>query len=277
MVENVLAVLDGGPGDAIVQETTVKLAHAIEGRVTVLGLTDPNKMTTREAAPAGAMHYKQMADQRRYKELKAQIGREAERLAKACEDFGAKSRIVMSETDPVAALQDRWDDHDLLVLGREKRGQGTRMLSRKQLMKVLRDCPQPILVASSAESANPESVAIAYDGSQEAKQALRHFLQLGFAIGRRVEIVCVNEEQVKAQDLAAEAAALARSYGVDARTFAVGAQRQPLTVLANRLVALRPGSMVLPSVQDRGWRDLLFGSLTGRLLRGSGATLYFHR
>jgi len=277
MVENVLAVLDGGPGDAIVQETTVKLAHAIEGRVTVLGMTDPSKAISREAAPAGAMHYKRQADQRRYKELKATINSEAERLAKACEDFGAKSRIVMTEADPVAALADRWDAHDLIVLGRDKRGQGTRLLSRKQLMKVLRECPQPILVTSAAESANPESVAIAYDGTESAKLALRHFLQLGFAIGRRVEIVCVNEVQALAQDLAKEASALARSYGVEAQTYAVGAQRQPLTVLANRLVALRPGSMVLPSVEDRGWRDLLFGSLTGRLLRGSGATLYIHR
>lgn len=277
MVENVLAVLDGGPGDGIVQETTLKIVHAVEGSVTVLGLSDPDAIDSRQSAPVGAMHYKRKADERRYQELKQSIREQMARLASACEDFGAKSHSVLAESDASSAMAEHWSGKDLIILGRSKRGQGTRFLSRKQLMRVVKDSPCPVIVTSAAEAANPEAVAIAYDGTEEAKQALRHFMSLGLAKERRVEVVCIGHDRETAQSMASTAAALCRTYGVDIETYVVGADRHLLSVLANRLLALRPGSMVLPSVRERGWREIVFGSLTGRLLRNSGATLYLHR
>ncbi len=277
MAQNILVVLDGAQSDDIVSNTTLELAKTGNASVTVLGVTDPDRSIRREAVPAGAMHYKMQADQRRYAALKAQIGAFAEHLATQCRELGATAKAIMAEGDGMATLKAHWNECTLLMMGRQKRGEGTRLLSRRGLIRLLRDCPCPVLVSSAAQRNNPETVAIAYDGSEQGRDALKNFLDLGLGTQFQLEVVSVQSEIDRARQLAKEAAVLCDQYKVQYRTFALETDRQPLSVLANRLLALRPGLMVLASAGAHTWRELFFGSLPARLLRGSNATLYLHR
>ncbi len=276
MVHHVLAVLDGSPGDAIVHQTTAALVSHCGAKVDVLGLSDPDQATSREAVPAGALHYKQEADARRYRDLKDEIATRVELLAARVREAGGEATAATAEGQAMTELSRRWNGHDLLSLGREKRGQGTRLLSRRGLIRLLRDCPRPVLINSAAQLDNGESIAIAYDGSAEAKTAVRQFLKLGLSNGRRLEVVCVRPDADDARRLADEAERLCADAKVSYEIHQLAADRHPLTVLANKLVALQPALMVAASRGAASWREFVFGSLPARLIRGSGATLYMH-
>lgn len=277
MVQSVLAILDGGAGDAIVHETAVTLASHGKAAVSVLGITDPKSMIRREPVPVGAIAMKQQADERRYRSLRTDISESADRLSAVCASLGAATSAEMAEGDPMRSLNERWSDHDLLLLGREQRGEGTKLFPRRSLLRLLRECPKPVMVGCAARSSNPETVAIAYDGSVRARRALDDFVNLGLARGRRLEVVCVATDAARGRNLVDEAAATCANAGTQYQVYLITAEKHGLWALANRLVALKPGAMVLPSAEGVSWREMIFGSLTARLIRASGATLFLHR
>lgn len=275
MVRNILAVLDGGPGDSSAHATAVRLARHGAETVRVMGLCDPRRRHRRELVPLGAWHYKMQADHRRYERLRSLVQARAERLAEACAVAGAETAITLGEGDPRTVLTRAWHTPDLIILGRERRGAGTASFSPKALIHLLHDSPRPVLVSCEAQSASPGTVAIGYDGSPKAELALRNFLRLGLATGRRLEVVCVDRDPGRVQLLAKEAAAVCDRYEVSYQTYSVPCRRQPLTVLANWLLALRPGTMVLSPEGAHGWRRFLFETPPlRRLMRGSAANLY---
>jgi len=277
MVRNILAVLDGGPGDASAHATAMRLARHGAGSLRILGISDRNRCIKREMVPIGALHAKQLADARRYKALRALVRKRADALADACAGCGVAAGITLADEAARTALSRHWDEPDLIILGRERRHDGTESFSPKALIRLLHDSPRPILVSCEAETDPFGTVAIAYDGSLPAEQALESFLRLGLATGRRLDVVCVNSDAGRVRNLARAAAALCNRYNVSYQTYSVVCARQSLAVLRGWLKALMPGTMVLTWTKRRARWNSLFG--TGpirRLLRASTANLYVY-
>lgn len=277
MVRSILTVLDGGPGDSSAHATAVRLVQHGTARVRVLGLSDRRRSTRHEAVPLGAMHHKQTADRRRHAGLQATIRARAATLADACGRLGAACSITLAEGDPRETLARHWCEADLVLLGRERRGEGTASFPPQSLLQLLHDCPRPVLVSCEAGKETPGTVAIAYDGSRPAEQTLETYLRLGLAAGRHLEVVCLHRDPAVLKNLVRKATDLCARYNVSYQTYSVRCVRHPRAVLSNLLLALKPSTLVLSADEGDAWRHFPFGAEpVRRLMRGTAANLFVH-
>ena len=276
MLKRVLVVLQGSDGDRVVERMVAALAGKGSVQVEGLAILDEGALCSHSVVPMGALHFKRAADERRIGEARARLTKNSEAFVEACRQLGIDASVREANGSARRVLARQWHDYDLVMLGREKAGTGTALFPARQLMKLLRDCPRPIVVATDTPAHDGESVAIAYDGSPQADRSLHLFLLLGLADGRRLEVVTIHRDRETAGAIADQAVRLCEAHGHPALAYPVATGSQRLPVLMAQLDRLRPGFVVAGGAGSGLWRRLAYGSPTTRLIKRSQSTVFLH-
>ena len=276
MLKRVLVVLQGSDGDRVLKRMVAALAGKGKVQVEGLAILDEGALCRRSAVPMGALHYKRAADERRISAAHERLTSNAKDFVEACRRLGIEASVHEVRGSARRILAKQWHDYDLVMLGREKEGTGTALFPARHLMKLLRDCPRPIVVATDTPAHDGESVAIAYDGSPQADRSLHLFLLLGLADGRRLEVVTIHRDRESAAAVADQAVRLCAAHGHPALAYPVATGSQRLPVLMAQLDRLKPGFVVAGGAGSGLWRRLAYGSPTTRLIKRSQSTVFLH-
>jgi nucleotide-binding universal stress UspA family protein len=220
-----------------------------------------------------------------YEDLRSDAATELDRIV--TESGVTARRVVTGDLSPARALHHMAEEEaaDLLVVGSTHRGQIGRVLVGGVTAGVLHHAPCPVAVAPlgyAEHPATPATIAVGFDGGEEAKDALRLAGALAKACGAQVNVLSVVATPVLATSPATfepewldqvrhdgrehvdEAIRTLEQRGVTASgDVAVGGSA------AEELVELSH-DVDLIVVGSRGWgpvRRLLLGSTSDRLVR----------
>ena len=220
-----------------------------------------------------------------YEDLRDDASAELDRIV--TESGVTARRVVTGDMSPARALHHLAEDEsaDLLVVGSTHRGQIGHVLVGGVTAGVLHHAPCPVAVAPlgyAEHAAQPATIAVGFDGGEEARHALRLAGALAKACGAQLRILSVVATPVLATSPATfepEWIEQARADGHDRVDDALGILSE-LGVQASGDVAVGGSAaeelaelshdVDLVVVGSRGWgpvRRLLLGSTSDRLVR----------
>lgn len=274
MLSSILVGIGAGDACRAAQAVAFDLVARREARLCGIGIIDLDRLVSHEPAPIGGLHLKAQAEQAR---TMAAAGRwEAERRRFLAEAEGARiaADMIMASGDAEQELTKAAQIHDLIILGHDAAGdEDDGLLTQADLAGLLHRNPRPVLVCPP--TARPISkILIAYDGSQAAARALQLFVLLGLASLGPVEVLSIATAEDEAERANAAARHYLGSHGIAAQSQIVMTTRHPAEVIAECDPAF--DLVVMGAYGHRGWREMLFGSSTGRLLQIAPTALFIH-
>jgi nucleotide-binding universal stress UspA family protein len=119
-------------------------------------------------------------------------------------------------------------------------------------------------------------VLVAYDGSLPAARAVQAFQATGLGEGCDVHVLCVDPDFTQAARDADRAAEFLRFHDCKAVAHPLASQETPAKVILEEVRKLDPRLLVLGAYGTRGWREFLFGSVTGSVLKASPVPLFLY-
>src|SRR5919198_1010747 len=127
-------------------------------------------------------------------DLRADAGADLDRIV--TESGATARRMIVGDMSPARALQQVAEEEtaDLLVVGSTHRGQIGRVLVGGVTAGVLHHAPCPVAVAPlgyAEHAAQPATIAVGFDGGEEARHALRLAGALAKACGAQLRILSV--------------------------------------------------------------------------------------
>lgn len=276
MLKSVLVAIDGTESASSGVVLARRLAQRHGAKLTGLAVVDVPFITAPEATPIGGGYYKAHKDADLVKQADEQARTMLAVFDADCRRASVASTAIEREGDPYAHLLGLVDIHDLVVIGRDTSfhsvasGEITATVNR-----LLKENPRPIIVTPAATSDSDVTV-VAYDGSLPSMRALQMLALLGVAVSGQTHIVTVRDDEREASAIAQRAQAYLQLYGIAAEAHPIGAARHAADVLIERARGLDAGLLAMGAFGHRGWRELLLGSATSRLLDMATTALFVH-
>ncbi|WP_185020618.1 universal stress protein [Histidinibacterium lentulum] len=167
--------------------------------------------------------------------------------------------------DIVEAIGEIEADAGLIVIG--KRGEAADFAKAhlgSNLERIVRAAHRPVFVASRAFKP-VETVLVAYDGGRSAMKAVDHIARSRLFAGLAVTVVTVGAETEQTKKGLADAEALLKAAGIEARTRIVSGQ--PETELGKMVDDEGFGMVVMGAYGHSRIRSLVIGSTTTEMVR----------
>jgi nucleotide-binding universal stress UspA family protein len=237
-------------------------------------LDRPHAADTHEAVPIGGDAFKARRDTHRLRRTEAEADAAIADLAAAAATAGQRFEVLRLDDAPEPALLRAGALHDLIVIGRDSTlGQEDTDDGLAPVIEaLLRGGARPLLVvppdAAPFVDGGAAAVLVAYDGSLPAMRAIQGFALLRLAEGAPVRVICVDDDPAEGRRLVAEAAGFLRRHGMAATEAAIQGGRPAERLLAEA-AALPARVLVMGAFGTAGWRGLLLGAATRRLLRAA--------
>ena len=118
-------------------------------------------------------------------------------------EFGAKVSVVQSIGVPYREIASQADPEDLIVIGKVGRKPVKGILIGSNSEKVARHAKSPVLMVPQEEREIKKAL-VAYDGSENAKLALRICGSFKEVFGYSVKVIYVEEEEERAKEVKEE-------------------------------------------------------------------------
>ncbi len=117
--------------------------------------------------------------------------------------MGAKVSVVQTTGVPYREIASQADPEDLIVLGRHGKKPIRGVLIGSNAEKTVRHARCPVFLVPEGER-NLQKALVAYDGSENAKLALRMCKSFRDVFGYRIDVLFVEEEEGQALDVKPE-------------------------------------------------------------------------
>jgi nucleotide-binding universal stress UspA family protein len=276
MIRSVLLGVDSTPGSIAAQAVAFDLTQRLDLRLTGIDVLDSGRIVTREPVPIGALGFKAQGEAERLKHAVLRWDRERTRILAEAVASGLTCHVIMATGDTAVLIAQAAPSSDLLVLGRDASfGVADESDLPTFLGTLLRKTPRPICLVP-AHGTPPRHMLIAYDGSVPAARALQMFALLGLAKLGDVSVASVSAEQGRADATANGAIDYLAMHGIAARPHAISSDADPADVLADIARDQGADMIVMGAYGHRGWREMLLGSCTTRLLQRCPVSLLVH-
>ncbi len=118
-------------------------------------------------------------------------------------EFGVRVSVVQSTGVPYREIASQADPEDLIVIGKVGRKPVRGILIGSNSEKVVRHAKSPVVMVPQEEREIKKAL-VAYDGSGNAKLALRICRSLKGVFGYSVKVIHVEEEEGRAKEIAEE-------------------------------------------------------------------------
>ncbi len=276
MIRSLLVGLDDTPGGRAAQRLACGIARHATAALTGLSVLDSQGIFAPSAVPLGGMAFQEHAQRQRLQDAESHRERARQHFLVTAEAAGLSASIATGNGDPVEDILAAAAAHDLVVLGRDCAFGGLPPDGVAEVVqRVLRDNPRPVVVTPEGAEGITR-IMVAYDGSLAAARALQMFVLLGLPAMAPVHVASVGGDRGAAQAIAAHAAAYLSLHGIEPLLHPIGSDAHPAEALMEAQSGLGADLMVMGAYGHRGWRDLLLGSATTRLLEGSRISMLIH-
>ncbi|WP_457637110.1 universal stress protein [Oceanithermus sp.] len=264
MIKRVLLATDGSEPALAAEKLAAWLAYKTEAVLEVLYVRDIRLIRMPELMDWGAISIPvPVYHEEIEKVLSARAEAALERVRKEAERDGVRVEAVVKTGVPYQVIAEEARTADLVVVGRAGEASGHEATGLGSTVeRVVRTSPTPVVVAA-LEQHQPERLLLAYDGSEPAARALHIAADLAVALDLPAAVLTVNDDAVKAEALAAEAASYLEDHGVRAEVETAGGEPDERI-----LETQTPNDLLAMGAFGKGLiRNLLLGSTAELVLR----------
>jgi len=275
-MRSLLVALDETPAALGAAQFAVALAARHGATATGAGVLDIDYLTAPEPRGIGTEHFKIQADLARLKRAHERNERLGAEFQKCLTSENVAGEFLVLEGDPEAELCEAAKTHDLVVIGRDSDFHGSPggRLTRT-VERLLKDSCRPLIVTPDSVKRSSR-IVVAYDGSAPSARALQLFTLLGLGDRSELHVISVDPDQAAADRRARGAASYLARHGSAATLHPIAARDDPADLVIAEAQSLGAGLLVMGAHGHRGWREVLLGSFTTRMLARSPTPLFIH-
>ena len=275
MLKRIVVGLNGSDFSSAAGSLAIEWAKRHSASVVGVGVVDTALVIPAEPTPIGGAAFKRERDAAVLATARKANVDCLSTFGRSCAIAGVDWTIVEREGDADEVLTRETQRGDLLILGRKRSSEEsvTAPLSNT-LHAVLKKSSRPVLCVPSG-STSSGAVVVAFDGSFAASRALFSFASLGLFTSVPIHVVAVEETSGQhAESLAhAKEFLLAHGYQVDVKVIPV--MSDVADTLIQHVTALSPQLVVMGSLGKSWIQELLFGSVTKKLLESTSVPILF--
>lgn len=274
MKYSILTILDITRKARTLESIAMKLAADWPATLMGVGIIDAKCALSSEATPVGGINFKIEEDLRKISEVRKKAKRYSQIFLQDCITNGLSCNIEQVEGDYTQIIQTLSQEHDLIVVDQNA---GflfePELRSISYLREIVRNTSRPVYICASYYMPGKE-VVVPYDGSQPCARALHQFLLLGVHVNLPIKIVTISADTEVANEIAGRARSLCLRFGRIAHIEVIQTVDKPAKVIMNYVDEYQPELVVMGAFGHTGFKELLFGSVTEKLLSGSKSSLF---
>lgn len=276
-MKNLLVVLDESPQGRVAGHLAIDTATRHGFSVTGLSLLDTGAILHAETSSYRGAGDDDSPPVVGLAEARQQRGELVEAFRRSCGDAGIQHSIVEHEGEPFEFLDKEDEAHDLVILGK---GSNFALHPETELeetvTRLLRKSSRPLVLAP-VEDSRGEDIVVAYDGSPPAARALQMLVLLGLASGGgTVHLTSVASSVADAEEVSDRAAAYLAAHDVRVERHNIDDSGHPADAILARILDLKPSLLAMGAYGHRGWREVLMGSSTIKLLNYATIPVFVH-
>lgn len=197
-------------------------------------------------------------------------------FGQTCAGAGVRHETLEHEGEAYDFLHKQSQAHDLIVMGK---GSNFALHPETELEEtvttLLHKSSRPLVLAP-VEDPQGEDVVVAYDGSPPAARALQMLVLLGLASSGTVHLTSVASSVADAEEISSKAAAYLAAHDVRVERHNIDDSGHPADAILARTLELKPSLLVMGAYGHRGWREVLMGSSTLKLLNYATIPVFVH-
>lgn len=276
MLRRVLVLLGESEPAVAARNYAFRMARDMDVELTGLAGIDPASLHVPNLARAGAAGIQVKIEEELREQAESYRQRLRDTYQRECAARGVPFEWQSFDADPDAALGLAVETRDMIITGHDTSFQPrAEQPLPETLSRLLSATPRPFIVCGPTV---PEQgrVVVAYDGSVPAMRALQMFALIGLAEGQDIKVVSVDPDEEEAERSAEGAVSYLRSHGFIAEAMAVASRRSPAEVVQAEVANLGARTLVMGSYGRRGWRQVLFGSTTSKLVEKPPCALFVY-
>lgn len=216
----ILLGLGGTPYTAVAVNQAVSLAKRFEGEVTGVVAVDAKRLESVGPVPLGGSHAAEQMRNDRRRVTEEGIRHAVEDFEAACVAEGiAHTLVEKREGDPLETMISLARYHDIMLFGLRSIFEYSIWCEnpRDALSRLLSAGVRPI-IATPENPRKINKVLVAYSGSMESANTIKRYVQLRLWPAAEAKIVTFGQDELKAQELLADAAAYCRAHDLEVET-----------------------------------------------------------
>jgi len=269
--------LDASPGSRQAEALALGLAKAHGAFVDTVVAIDAPWLDRPQAVGIGGSAYKLAAEASILRAAHARSALIVNDFRKAADAAGVAHAAHVVEGAPAEVIEAGAVACDLIVIGRDATFWGDDGAPISSVARgILQVGSRPVLLAPP-QPGSGDAILVAFDGSAPAARSLHMLALLGLAVGRRVAVLSIADDQAVADGRATAAMRLLHAHGVaDVAAIGVRSGDDPAGIILRQAQDLGAGIVAMGAFGHSGLRELLFGSCTSSLLHSSPVALFVH-
>jgi nucleotide-binding universal stress UspA family protein len=218
-----------------------------------------------EPVPMAGMSSKEQRNQMLLEDARSRLGLVRDRVQSLGVQAGVTCKLLDETGRPADVIAREAQRCDLVLVDQPQIPSTLGTLSSDQLVAVVKHCPRPLVVVPDHPAPGTD-VVIAYDGSLQAARAVQALAQSGLAAGHRVKVLSFAERFVTAARRVDRAVEFLKLHGVVAEAVPVASEEDPAALILDHLKLYQSGLLVMGTFGQNFVREVLFGSVTRRLI-----------
>ena len=240
-----------------------------------LSILDIESLCGDEPVPMAGMSAKEQRDQARLEDARSKLVVVRDRFQSLGTQAHVPCKLLDEEGRPADVIAREAQRYDIVLVDQPQTPPALGTLSSDQLVAVVKHCPRPLVVVPSRSTAETD-VVIAYDGSLPAARTVQAFAQSGLAKDRQVRVVGAAEQFVTATRRVDRAVEFLSLHGITAKAVPVISEEDPAAVILDHLALYPTGLLVMGTFGQNIVREVLFGSVTRRLIEQCPVPIFLH-
>lgn len=276
MLKKILYVLDGSKVGHAARKAAFDLSKKTGATITAVGVLDTPWITAAQPEPIGGASFKLQRDEAMIEHTHAHMKNLLQNFEKDASDHDITSQVVQVEGFPATEIERLAHEHDLIVIGKTTDFHfDLDQDSDITVRHIARDNPRPLYIVPE----NPiqgDKVLVALDGSLQSSRALHMFLLLGLAGTRSVEILSINEDKERADNVANRGVRMCESHGIKATAYSVSETGNRAETIITTARDHKAELLVMGGFSHSILKEILFGSCTKSLMENSQIPLFLH-
>lgn len=275
-MKQILVVIDNSEVSKDVQSYAIRLAKAHGISLKGLGIIDTPWLTAVQPEPLGAGAYKVHHDDEITSQVRSQMNSALDGFHHKCSKENIKSSTSIVEGFPAQEIYRLAQEYDAIVMGQTSNlHHDLEEENSLVLNHAARDAARPIFVVPY-NKIKGDTVLLAYDGSVSSSKAIHLYFLMGLAKDKEVHIVSVNKYEEESKNNCQQIIRLANAYGISMTAHPIGSRKNVADIILEKAAQINAFTIVVGSFGQSAFTEVLFGSVTQKLLEKTKHPLFIY-
>jgi len=278
MIKSIVVAIDSTEASSCAQTYAIGLAKYYSAELTGIAVLDTPWVTRPMSTPIGGGHYKGHRDEKLLADHRHRLDALVSAFRDQCLAEGVSVRAMEVEGVSAEQIDHEADRHDLIVIGRDTNFHGVNGRGIGDVVEqLLKDNPRPVVVVPPGDGVKSDGVVVGFDGSLQASRAMQMFRLMGMRGSDDVHILSIDDDDEKAETLAARAGAFFASHGAQVTTHGLQSSGEVAQAVLNTVESVGAGMLVMGAFgSPLLLPQLVFGSVTKQIIRACPVPVFVH-